>query len=412
MTDQRANRRRALQTVRRRRIRRAVPAAAVVALGSVLAGCSGSPSGNIGYCGWPQRADAAQLNVAYPDAGASYFTTRYGLVGGQKLVIQGAFPFARYISFITYNLQGNVIDSISDAAIAPDPGSDNPFATVGASADPLHRRFTVTIDTDAGVSAGDNVLAAGAGVGAAVGAVIMRVYVPDDPGDPRGGVALPDIIVSSPDGSSVGLSPCPSQGVDTSIIDLINIFGPPTDLPALDPPVFRRPLSTGGLYANPDNTYLAVVVDHQPDSVIVVRGVAPSTPDTRGGQSPATPSQLRYWSLCTNQYVKPYPVTDCAFDHQVPLDGGGAYTVVVSTPSERPSNANLASGVQWLDWGTTAVKGLLLFRNMLPAPSFTQSAFAVAPGDPAAPTMGPYAPIARYCATATFESGGAAACGL
>ena len=64
----------------------------------------------------------------------------------------------------------------------------------------------------------------------------------------------------------------------------------------------------------------------------------------------------------------------------------------------------------WLDWGPTTVDGLLLVRNMLPAPGFTQSALDVPAGALASATMGPYTPTGRYCAVADFARGGPGAC--
>ena len=96
----------------------------------------------------------------------------------------------------------------------------------------------------------------------------------------------------------------------------------------------------------------------------------------------------------------------------MPVDGSGYYTIVVSTPADRPANATQANGVAWLDWGSRSVDLLLLFRNMLPAESFTQSAFSVGLGQLATTTMGEYAPLEATCTTATFESGGSAGCGL
>ena len=166
------------------------------------------------------------------------------------------------------------------------------------------------------------------------------------------------------------------------------------------------------MYPNPDTAFVPPMASYQPGKVVVVRGTAPSTPDTEAGQSPTAPGQMRYWSFCTNEYTKPYPVTDCVYDHQVPLDGNGDYTFVVSTPGERPANATAANGVTWLDWGSTSTNLLLAFRNMLPDPSFHQSVFDLAPGQPATEVMGPYAPVAVTCDRSVFEAGGAAACGL
>jgi hypothetical protein len=52
--------------------------------------------------------------------------------------------------------------------------------------------------------------------------------------------------------------------------------------------------------------------------------------------APADPAQqMRYRSLCTNEYRKPYVVTECAFDSRVPVDGSGRYTIVTSSAQRR-----------------------------------------------------------------------------
>ena len=82
------------------------------------------------------------------------------------------------------------------------------------------------------------------------------------------------------------------------------------------------------------------------------------------------------------------------------------------TAADRPANATTADGVAWLDWGSTAQDMLLILRNMLPDPAFAGDIFEVAPGQAATAAMGAYAPVAVRVPPATFEAGGAAACGL
>jgi hypothetical protein len=196
-------------------------------------------------------------------------------------------------------------------------------------------------------------------------------------------------------------------------VNLVNAFGPPTDVAPLDPPQFKRPGAVAGLYANPDNGYVAAVAEHEAGKVVVIRAKAPTAPDTEGGESPAAAGHdMRYWSMCTNEYRKPYPVTDCTHDTQVPLDGDGWYTIVASTAVDRPTNATTAEGVAWLDWGSTTHDMLLILRNMLPDAGFTEDVFDVAPGQPASSVMGDHTPLTATCDRASFEAGGAAACGL
>jgi hypothetical protein len=88
------------------------------------------------------------------------------------------------------------------------------------------------------------------------------------------------------------------------------------------------------------------------------------------------------------------------------LDRDGYFTVVISDPEHKP--ANLLRTDNWLPAGTYP-EIFVLYRQMLPAPSFTQ-AIAFAPSAAAAPqTMGAYYPDTRICSTAAFEQ---SRCGL
>jgi hypothetical protein len=79
-------------------------------------------------------------------------------------------------------------------------------------------------------------------------------------------------------------------------------------------------------------------------------------------------------------------------------------TLVVSTPANRPSNARPECGVNWLPWGPNA-RNVLIYRHMLPDPSFTQ-AIQFATFEHEAATMGDYFPISHYETKAGFEATG------
>jgi hypothetical protein len=371
---------------------------------ALLAGCTTAAlptTAGIG-CSWPYKTDRDTLNVAYPDSGATYWTTSYNLLAGEKLRVSGSFPEARYISLATYSVSGSVVDSVTDEDL-PVISGQNPFA------DPAAGPGDYEVTVAAGVAPGSNATLASN----TVGALIYRAYVPDDPTDPTGGVGLPQITVVRTDGTEAPLPQCPMPGANSDLVNLVNAFGPATDRPATDPPVFARPLDVAGLYANPDNGYVAAIAEHSAGEIVVVRGTAPATPATEAGESPAAAGQqLRYWSLCTNEYRKPYPVSDCAYDAQIPVDASGAYTVVVSTVADRPANSTPADGVLWLDWGSTTQDMVMILRHMLPAADFAENVFSVPPGADASTAMAEYAPVAATCGVADFEAGGAAACGL
>lgn len=374
----------------------AMLAAAVAAAVTACTPATVPPAGL--SCAWAYKTDPSALNVAYPDSGATYWTTTYNLVAGDSLVLKGTFPDARYMGFITYTAAGNVVDSLTDRDITPDAGSDNPFASTTAAPGGT---YTVEVAGTAPIGSADNVV----NPNGVLGSVIYRVYLGN--GDATGGVGLPQLSVKRTDGTVVPLPTCGNPGTDANLVNLVNTFGPATDVPAAHPPVFKRPANVNGLYVNPDNGYVAAVAAHTTGQVLVVRGTAPTVPDTQAGASPAAAAQMRYWSLCTNEYRKPYPVTDCVNDTAVPVAGDGTYTIVVSQPEDRPANATAENGVAWLNWGSTAQDILLLMRNMLPAADFHQSVFDV-PFGQAATAMGPYQPVTTECSTASFESAGAA----
>jgi hypothetical protein len=400
---------------------------------------SSSPSTAEGSeeCAWATRADEETLNIAYPDTGATYWGVSYELAPGETLELRGTFPAARYASFISYRLTGGAIDVLTDRDIEPDEGSANPFA--GGDPDGPHA-YTVVISGDEAAADDPNVIGAkgdaaaedpattttagtdgedptpaillGSGGDDAVrGTTLLRVYLPDDADDPTGGVGLPDVSVRSSDGTVTEVPTCPEPGASPNALAMVEANGPPTDRPAPPQPIFVRPeAGAARLYPNPDNVYIATIVEHEPGRLVVVRGLAPTFPDTAGGAAVGGDEQVRYWSMCTNEYRKPYPVTACAADEDTVLDGEGRYTYVISTPEDRPANATETEGVTWLDWGSTEVNNLLLLRHMLASPDFDESAINLEPGALATTTMGAYAPEGAYCTVADFESGGADGC--
>ena len=76
----------------------------------------------------------------------------------------------------------------------------------------------------------------------------------------------------------------------------------------------------------------------------------------------------------------------------------GRYTIVVSTAAHRPAGARPECGVTWLPWGPQT-QGLLIYRHMLPDPSFAQAIQNV-PASPArsATRLGDYYPRGQYLA--------------
>ena len=131
--------------------------------------------------------------------------------------------------------------------------------------------------------------------------------------------------------------------------------------------------------------------------MLVLRGRAPTFADTRSGPA-VMPSgeQLRYWSFCEYEPAT-QRVVDCRSDDRVAVGADGRYTIVVSTPEDRPASARLECGVTWLAWGPQT-QGLLIYRHMLPDPSFAEAIQNVAQPGAEADTLGDYYPSGEYLA--------------
>ncbi|MGZ6515689.1 MAG: hypothetical protein ACXVD8_12320, partial [Actinomycetota bacterium] len=240
-----------------------------------------------------------------------------------------------------------------------------------------------------------------------------RVYLPQAAGDPTGRAPLPSVVDVHADGTRVAVPTCAHAGANPAATNIVNHNGPATNTPAPTQPTFIRPKRNAtNLYPDPDNIYLATIAHYIRGRVVVVRGKAPTFPNTSAGHPVRGTEQVRYWSLCTNEYRKPYPVSFCVPDQDVALDARGYYTFVISAAAERPANATTANAITWLDWGSTTVDNLLLMRQMLPRSTDPQSAANVQPGALASSTMGPYAPRGVYCAAQTFAQRGLAGCGV
>ena len=410
-------------------------------------------------CAWPVEVAVDALNVAYPEAKASYFVMPYMLTPGQSLILSGTYPFDRFSSLVTYfglGQPGHDIETLGwlrDTQIEPDPGSLDPATDADASSDPLQRRWearvtgTMSLDetfirrhrepgrlrealdewirgrSDA---AGEtNVIPAHPeGEEDQMGVVVLRIYVPEDAADHSGGVGLPALALEEADGTVrllAGCTPEEESAWSAAIGQMVLTNIAAADRLPLPPDADTAPAwvesSVPGLAPNPDNRYLMAPVVWEPGRVVLVRGQAPTFPDTNAGESVTLPEQLRFWSFCTGSNVvtppEGYPTTACIADFETPLAADGTYTVVVSQPEDRPANATEADGVAWLQGADPTEPDLLILRHMLPSDDYyDQSVWAVPEltVGAAEQVMGPYYPDAVYCDKSVFEAGGADAC--
>jgi hypothetical protein len=414
--------------------------AAVLALGIPQAGAQTSQS-----CGWVFRLSGDQVNAAFPDQAARYWVADLPIPPGFHVEVDGRYPHARYISFITYDPATRAIDGLHDTLIAPDPGSINPFVA-GASRTQVKRSYKVYVRNEAVPAGGraQNTLYTDNGQPppqtktsqpTQTATLIYRVYEPDQGLDITGAVGLPDLILASDDGTRREQLPaCPDHSLPSTqtLTDGVAAAGPgagsdgvpSAELGGQDPPVWLRysnavngvansalnnprtgaawpvaqqatnTLPSGGFYENVDNAYMTAFDTSSYGDILVFHGKAPTTPQTYlPSDTTMRRGQLRYWSMCSNMSSTQYLA--CVKDDDVALDGRGYYTVVISTAANRPATANPSCGIEWLPKGPLPSAPIIL-RNMLPDPKFKQAIQDVPAQGREQAVLGPYYPLGYY----------------
>lgn len=375
------------------------------------------------------KFDPATLNVAYPDDSAQYYVGAYARVPGTRIRIHGRFPHARYMSFNVYDPEQRPLDGLTDVRITPDPGSSNPFST-GADRTATRRDYTAFIDFGPKPARpAPNTLYTGTaqdGTPNLTGTFIYRIYIPDTGTGDTGGVGIPSATLEPATGTTnPAPGPCTNAAKPTlaGLNEQLAAVSPPADLPqqgGTNPPTWRKFVNllssitinavgtpapagvdldeaggSGGFLSNKDNAYVSTPSTRSFGKVLVTRIKAPTFPDTRGGAKTMPGGQLRYWSLCQNDPPTQRMIA-CVNDDRAVIDAGGYATFVISTTAARPANATRGCGVNWMPWGADP-KGVVLYRNMLPADGFTASVQG-ATVDRERATMGDYLPVSRYYA--------------
>ena len=409
-----------------------------------------------GSCFWIGPVTAKQFNVNFPDEGTVYWYTRFKVPEGARLYLTGRYPHARYASFDAYDPQGALIDGLSDVDVVPDTGSVNPFVA-GARRSAANRYYQVEVaNRNAPANSAHrrrNVLYAGVPASGRQ-QLVYRVNVPDRGRDEKGGVSLPrpELVLASGivlvGDATCEISGVPEVGAATRAIRDVGLAperytalrdqpGAPPTHPAQNPPQWEAYMNTelatsrfllntpraadrtdadrsvgGAMFTGAHEAQVSAYVDRGHGPVLVLTGRAPTTPRTFGGDSIMRAGQVRYWSLCQNESLASTAYVDCVYDEQVPLDAQGRYTIVMSLPADRPTNATAQCGVAWLDWGTRGdnagrpTAGMLVLRQILAHPSFAAAAANVSAPGTEPRVMGAYLPTGSYTTKAQYEAGG------
>ncbi len=407
-------------------------------------------------CFWARGPASADpyINIAYPDAATFYWAAAFTVPANAKLAFEGNFPHARYMSFISYDEAGRPVESVADYLIKPKAGSTNPFlagadrtgtaraynlGVVDGRPDPLQK-----IGMNLAGQVRDVINTPKYGKGQQV--ILYRIYVRDKGTDETGNACLPIPVLTLADGKVLrGSETCQPLRVRQPLeldpaamavpmekyYDLLEkakkisplhpSTNPPTWYQQLDrdalygiyegrPPAPGARKSEGGFYPNLDNQYIRTIVNRKWGKVFVLRGKAPTTPRTLGGESKMGTGELRYWSFCSNQGFANTRVNDCVHDEAIPVGPDGYYTIVLSRKDDRPRNAHASCGIAWLpmaDDGDGAVDAdvtVLQLRHMLGMQNFPHAVQAISNPGAIAKDMGEYFPRGRYITTSAFET--------
>jgi hypothetical protein len=392
-------------------------------------------------CFW--QGGNRSTNIAYPDLGARYWVSSFPLPPGAELILRGRYPHARYMSFNVYDAAAQPTDGLADVDIAPNPGSINPFP-LAARRDAPNRDYTVRVVSGARPQNREpnTIYLNAGGQPNAVGVIMYRVYVPDTGKDAAGGTGLPEVSMRLPGGTELDQPATCQARADSGANQALESFhansdGPGTEArnPTVEDPIrweaffnyfqaFSYPAGStpassgrdvlpreklGGFLSNVDNAYTIAMANRGVGPVMVLRGRAPTTPRTADGRPVMEDGQVRYWSLCENEFAS-QRVIDCVWDEQVRTDAAGRFTIVMSEPGERPMNASPECGVNWIAWGVQP-DGLLILRHMLPSVSFAQAIQRVSQPGTEQAVIGEYLPVGRHTTKARFEALGCAASG-
>lgn len=406
-------------------------------------------------CGWEFASNNETLNIAFPDESAKYWVALVPMIPGARLRIDGHYPDARYFSYNVYDPLLRPTDALADAQFIPLEGGGNPFADATQTWGDAYTgyvEFSGKPD-DRGINtlyAGETTLGSAAIPQPALTALMYRVYLPGEGKEFDGGVGLPLLTLETADGevellptadciepllptlgntvTELGLNqllegtdfiddpflrqpgavPVGSPeagtrvfyGLPTTTVDLLRGF---LGLPLPDGVEQQLPLPAGGGFlSNLHNAYTSNLFSRSYGNVVMIRARAPTYRGARGVAQGE--EQLRFWSVCQNDLLTQRFVA-CTSDRQAVLDDEGFFTVMVSDEADRPANATEANHINWLPWGPY-VDALLIYRHMLPTPSFEQAIQNVPQGTAPVEVMNDYVPVPAYCQPEIVEQAG------
>lgn len=409
-------------------------------------------------CFWQAAvAPDPNLNQYWVDQQAIYPSALFGkLPDGAVLTLTADYPLARYFSYTAYFPGANANATgasqyLADHDVQPNKGSINPYIE-GATRSAGNSYTLRFVQTDPPANPEPNTFYLRNKPFPFGNALVMRIYVPDRATNELGGTALPKHTLQLADGKVLeGQAACDAMGRFSGRFPFPNphfraaeyrqgrdAAGKPFGHPATNPPTLRRLWSisynmclslqghdgaancgpnpgsdpNGPGFANPSTAYLEGMIDMRLGEVLVLRAKKPKTARTYFGDKTfrENGTDMRYYSVCTQESLYSWRIADCVFDEEMPVDKDGYYTVVVSRTTFRPSNARYECGHAWVqapaagDGFGNIYGGQVYFRHMLPNDSSPANLKNVSEAGSEARVLGEYFPKGEYMSKAQFES--------
>ncbi|MBC2716764.1 MAG: hypothetical protein HF978_15780 [Desulfobacteraceae bacterium] len=367
-------------------------------------------------CFWEIPKDLLFREVNY-----LYWRGEFTLPDNDQLVIHGQYPYSREFStglYIVTETGGRTeISMLPGSVVNPDEGSTNPCShNASRYAEP--RDYTVTVVHGSPPDPPEpNTLylkKKDDGSFNNEGEILVRYYLPDQD-TPIGGVALPEVFLLHPDGSTTDLTgtcPDPESTFTRENPDDWEQNILPFNVKVPVPGDATRPISWyaylpgvmgGDIYVSQGNSYAYANIDVAAGEVLVIKGQAPTFPYTYESAARMGGGHVRYWSYSTYQWGTNRSSRGI-FDEQIMVNPSQFYTIVLSRPEDRPSNADPECGVAWLDVnpspeGTSSI----VLRHVFPAPYFQFTPLNAGDWFGLEDAMGPYMPTGTYMSTEEFE---------
>ncbi len=326
--------------------------------------------------------------------------------------VQGRFPFARYMSFHTYDATtGDYVAAIKDVEINADEGSVNPYNKSVDRAN-TNRNYTLWVVPEGAslpqINAAENILVIPQGV--KFSPSVLRVYRADEDKGLAGGVSLPKVTVFDAQ-SGLAVNQCAP----------LRLVAPKSIEEGADTRRFDRRITINknihmyrsigeGFYPNKHNAYLLTEFDRGLGEMAIVKWKSATTPKTKDGGGMFTHGEeLRYWSFCLGgEYAS--NTSFCLVDDQARIDEEGFVTLVLGPDDDSLIKLAEEAGINYIPWGIH-YRPLTILRNMEGERGFSKSAQHVPGLDASKPIteqagdhfIGEYSPTGYYCSKDQFK---------